>query len=117
MDSRTALLAERVAEAADAWLRDPQDAQVYARLVAATVAWRRGSVRGPAPLALLEPDPAGSADGAEGGADDGADRSAGPAPTVTLPPRVGDALGEFVAGLQRRQAAAPFGSGPDGAGR
>jgi len=35
-------LARHVAEAADAWLRDPLDAAVYRRLVDATLAWRDG---------------------------------------------------------------------------
>lgn len=39
-DARAAVLARHVAEAADAWLRDPLDAGVYERLVAATLAWR-----------------------------------------------------------------------------
>ena len=38
--ARSATLARHVAEAADAWLRDPLDAGVYQRLVAATLAWR-----------------------------------------------------------------------------
>ena len=33
-------LARHVAEAADAWLRDPQDTEVYRRFVHATLAWR-----------------------------------------------------------------------------
>jgi hypothetical protein len=33
-------LARRIAEAADAWLRDPQDSEIYRRLVEATLAWR-----------------------------------------------------------------------------
>ena len=40
MDSETDRLARRVAEAADAWLRDPLDTHVYQRLVAATLDWR-----------------------------------------------------------------------------
>ena len=39
-DASAAVLARHVAEAADAWLRDPLDAGVYQRLVAATLAWR-----------------------------------------------------------------------------
>lgn len=35
-----AVLARRVAEAADAWLKDPADVGVYGRLVAAVTAWR-----------------------------------------------------------------------------
>lgn len=33
-------LTRRIAEAADAWLRDPQDSEIYRRLVEATLAWR-----------------------------------------------------------------------------
>ena len=40
MDNETDRLARRVAEAADAWMRDPLDAHVYQRLVAATLDWR-----------------------------------------------------------------------------
>jgi len=39
-DARAAALARHVAEAADAWLRDPLDAGIYQRLVTATLAWR-----------------------------------------------------------------------------
>lgn len=49
-----ARLAERVAEAADAWLRDPQDVGVYRRLVDAVNAWR--STTRPQ-LDLIEPGP------------------------------------------------------------
>ncbi|MBO3088274.1 GIY-YIG nuclease family protein [Cellulomonas dongxiuzhuiae] len=40
MDAQGAQFARQVADAADAWLRDPRDTQVYARLVAAVEAWR-----------------------------------------------------------------------------
>ena len=40
MDAQGARLARQVADAADAWLRDPRDTQVYARLVAAVELWR-----------------------------------------------------------------------------
>jgi hypothetical protein len=36
----TARLAAAVAEAADAWLKDPRDVNVYQRLVEATMRWR-----------------------------------------------------------------------------
>ena len=39
-DARAAVLARHVAEAADAWLRDPLDTGIYQRLVDATLAWR-----------------------------------------------------------------------------
>ena len=88
-------LAERVAAAADAWLRDPQDAKVYGRLVAATLAWRAADRP---PIATC----AASSASEPHDADDGAP-AAEPDPVVTLPPRLGDALGDVVAGLQRRQ--------------
>uniref|UniRef100_UPI0005B7E67C hypothetical protein n=1 Tax=Cellulosimicrobium cellulans TaxID=1710 RepID=UPI0005B7E67C len=42
MTDQDGRLARHVAEAADAWLRDPLDAGVYRRLVDATLAWRAG---------------------------------------------------------------------------
>jgi hypothetical protein len=41
VDAQGARLARQVADAADAWLRDPRDTQVYARLVAAVELWRK----------------------------------------------------------------------------
>lgn len=40
MDTEIDRLARQVADAADAWLRDPLDAHVYERLVRATLDWR-----------------------------------------------------------------------------
>ncbi len=40
MDAREAALAKAVAETVDAWLRDPRDAALYARLLLAVEAWR-----------------------------------------------------------------------------
>lgn len=54
MDDDAATLAERVAAAADAWLRDPLDAGVYRRLVDAVLAWR--SITRPQ-LDLIAPAP------------------------------------------------------------
>ena len=99
MDVEVALLAERVAAAADASLRDPQDTQVYARLVAATLAWRRG------------PSPA--LDAASVPERPEASTSTEPATPVVLPPRLGDALGEVIADLHRRHR--PSSDGPDAA--
>ncbi len=45
MTDQDGRLARHVAEAADAWLRDPLDAGVYRRLVDATLAWRAGGGR------------------------------------------------------------------------
>lgn len=89
MDAEDALLAQRVADAADAWLRDPQDTQVYARLVAATLAWRQ---RGASPIL----DESALPERAE------PSTLAEPAVAVVLPPRLGDALGEVIADLHRR---------------
>jgi len=81
--------AERVAAAADAWLRDPQDAQVYGRLVAATMAWRRAEpVQPPEPGEAVAPGAPGP-----------------PVARIELPPRLGDALGPVLTELHRRAAA------------
>ena len=50
MDTETDRLARQVAEAADAWLRDPLDTHVYERLVRSTLDWRAVAQRtvGPA---------------------------------------------------------------------
>jgi hypothetical protein len=40
VDNQTDRLARQVAEAADAWLRDPLDTHVYQRLVRSTLDWR-----------------------------------------------------------------------------
>ncbi|GEA84835.1 hypothetical protein GCM10009774_33230 [Cellulomonas gelida] len=54
IDDEVGRLAERVAAAADAWLRDPQDAGVYRRLVDAVLAWRTVTR---AQLDLVDPSP------------------------------------------------------------
>jgi len=90
VDAEDALLAQRVAAAADAWLRDPQDTQVYARLVAATLAWRRGA------------SPVLEATDLLGDARPSAPIE--PATAVVLPPRLADTLGEVVANLHRRHS-------------
>lgn len=64
MDERLAALNRRVAEAADAWLTDPQDTGVYARLVEA-IGVRRSYLNPTLDLGpTAQPDPAetGSAD-------------------------------------------------------
>lgn len=103
LDAEDALLAERIAAAADAWLRDPQYTQVYARLVAATLAWRRvgrpmldGTQR---MGGRAEPSPPMEAD-----------------PAIVLPDRLGDALGDVMAELHLLHAA-PDDSSPTPASR
>ncbi|WP_435737837.1 hypothetical protein V5D56_04370 [Cellulosimicrobium sp. PMB13] len=110
-------LARRVAEAADAWLRDPLDAGVYRRLVAATLAWRSRTVPDDGPVAAgvdAPPRPVGDArDG------DRERREGREGPGVTAPldderylrpdraPRpVGSALADVASLLRARSAAA-----------
>ena len=94
MDASDGLLAQRVAAAADAWLRDPQDTQVYARLVAATLAWRHGtgSATPERPELAQRAEPSTPIE---------------PAIAVDLPPRLGDALGDVIADLHRRHRPSP----------
>ncbi|CAN5265263.1 hypothetical protein BH11ACT1_BH11ACT1_31250 [soil metagenome] len=54
MDNEIDRLARQVADAADAWLRDPLDAHIYARLVRATLDWRVGA-QAPVDPALTPP--------------------------------------------------------------
>lgn len=77
MTDQDARLARHVAEAADAWLRDPLDAGVYRRLVDATLAWRAGGGRvvpgttaAPARVPTAAPRAGTGADAATGEADD-----------------------------------------------
>jgi hypothetical protein len=56
MDDRDVLLSRRVADAADAWMRDPRDAQIYGRLVDAVLA-RRAYLQPVLDLSADEPGP------------------------------------------------------------
>jgi alkanesulfonate monooxygenase SsuD/methylene tetrahydromethanopterin reductase-like flavin-dependent oxidoreductase (luciferase family) len=75
VDDVRALLDHRVAEAAEAWLADPRDAGVYARLVVAVAERRaaldapRGAGRAGAPQEALPDDP--QPEGSETSAGDG----------------------------------------------
>ena len=76
MTDQDGRLARHVAEAADAWLRDPLDAGVYRRLVDATLAWRAGGGR----VVQGLPEP-----GAVPGAPPGDGPTAPPRPAVGTP--------------------------------
>ncbi|WP_194521608.1 hypothetical protein [Cellulosimicrobium sp. JZ28] len=110
-------LARHVAEAADAWLRDPLDAGVYRRLVDATLAWRAGGGR------VVQGLPA---PGAVPGASPGDGPTAPPRPTVGTPddderylrpdraPRaVGSTLADVASLLRARAGAADAGDTAD----
>lgn len=98
MDDRDVTLSRRVADAADAWLRDPRDAQIYGRLVTAVLERR----------AYLQPALGLSAD------------EPGTQPNVILDGLAGEPvtrLGEIIANLDLREvAAATRTAGPASAG-
>ncbi|SIQ04456.1 hypothetical protein SAMN05518682_0927 [Cellulosimicrobium aquatile] len=109
MTDQEARLARHVAEAADAWLRDPLDAGVYRRLVDATLAWRSGGGR------VVQGSPAHPAASAEAHPD-------APVPTTAddedarylrperAPRAVGSTLADVASMLRARaSAAAPEG--------
>lgn len=83
MDEQVAQLSERVAAAADAWLTDPRDSGIYARLVDAMAARRR----------YLHPPLDNDPDASEQAAERDVDRS-GPALGDVDDPEVLDALGD-----------------------
>lgn len=113
MTDRDGRLARQVAEAADAWLRDPLDAGVYRRLVDATVAWRARTDSGtPGPPALPE-TPARRIVAPDGeilpGPGTDTDRDADDARYLRperAPRPVGSALGDVASMLRARAAAA-----------
>ena len=107
MTDQEARLAQHVAEAADAWLRDPLDAGVYRRLVDATLAWRSGGGRvvpgSPAhPAAPADAHPAFPAPSAADDADDDA-RYLRP---ERAPRAVGSTLADVASMLRARASAA-----------
>lgn len=56
-DGTSARLSAAVARAADAWLTDPLDVQVYKRLVDSTLRWRAYTSEHPAPAGPPSPHP------------------------------------------------------------
>jgi hypothetical protein len=112
MTDQDARLARHVAEAADAWLRDPLDAGVYRRLVDATLAWRAGggrvvpgttAVPGPAPTDA--PRAGTGADAASGEAEDQDDDARYLRPE-RAPRAVGSTLADVASMLRARAGAA-----------
>jgi hypothetical protein len=101
VDNETDRLAHQVAEAADAWLRDPLDTHVYQRLVRATLDWRV-SAHKPArsPVASAQPVIASDVTDDHDGAT--ADLDAGP--VERRPQRLDMLLGGVAAELRARTA-------------
>jgi hypothetical protein len=111
-----ARLAQHVAEAADAWLRDPLDAGVYRRLVAATLAWRSRAVPDGGPVARAVDEPP------QGVGDE--DREVRAVPDDEryfrpdrAPRPVGSALADVASLLRARSDAARSGGGASDAAR
>lgn len=105
MTDAEARLAQHVAEAADAWLRDPLDAGVYRRLVAATVAWRSRTVDdgGPSHRPVDEPPPTAADEAREIGIPPDDARYLRP---DRAPRPVGSALADVASMLRARSDAA-----------
>lgn len=101
MDNEIDRLARQVAEVADAWLRDPLDTHVYARLVRATLDWRV--------FAQPTVDPAQTSTAAEATVDLGDDATAGidAEPVERRPQRLDMLLGGFADELRARTGAQP----------
>ncbi|MGN6239917.1 MAG: hypothetical protein ACTHNI_09235 [Cellulosimicrobium cellulans] len=112
MTDQDARLARHVAEAADAWLRDPLDAGVYRRLVDATLAWRASGGRvvpsttaAPAPFPTDAPRAVTGAAAVTGEADDPDDDARYLRPE-RAPRAVGSTLADVASMLRARATAA-----------
>lgn len=101
MDNETDRLARQVAEAADAWLRDPLDTHVYQRLVRSTLDWRV--------FAQPPVDPAQTPTAADmtGDLDDDATGELGAEPVERRPQRLDMLLGGFADELRARTVTKP----------
>ena len=101
MDNETDRLARQVAEAADAWLRDPLDTHVYQRLVRLTLDWRV--------FAQPTADPAPTPTAAEMTVDldDDATAELDAEPVERRPQRLDMLLGGFADELRARTVAQP----------
>lgn len=111
MTDQDARLARHVAEAADAWLRDPLDAGVYRRLVDATLAWRAGGGRvTPSTTAAPAPFPTDApravTDAAATGEADDPDDDARYLRPERAPRAVGSTLADVASMLRARAIAA-----------
>ncbi|MGV8978958.1 MAG: hypothetical protein ACOH17_13040 [Cellulomonas sp.] len=100
MDNETDRLARQVADAADAWLRDPLDAHVYARLVRATLDWR-AAARSPGDFV----QPPAAAEATDPDDDSAVDLEA--VPVERRPQRLDMLLGGFADELRARTASPP----------
>lgn len=102
MDNQTDRLARQVAEAADAWLRDPLDTHVYHRLIRSTLDWRVFAQPSADPeQPVPDPDTTGDLDG---------DATAGldAEPVERRPQRLDMLLGGFADDLRARTVATPI---------
>jgi hypothetical protein len=101
VDNETDRLARQVAEAADAWLRDPLDTHVYQRLVRSTLDWRV--------FAQPTAGPAQAPTAADTTVDLGDDATAdlGVEPVERRPQRLDMLLGGFADELRARTVATP----------
>lgn len=97
MDNEIDRLARQVAEAADAWLRDPLDTHVYQRLVRSTLDWR---VFAQPPVDPAQPPTAADVD-------DDATAELGAEPVERRPQRLDMLLGGFADELRARTVAQP----------
>jgi hypothetical protein len=103
VDNETDRLARQVAEAADAWLRDPLDAHVYERLVRSTRDWRV--------VAQRTVDPAQTPSAVEVPSDvDDDTRELDAVPVERRPQRLDMLLGGFADELRARTVTQPTGS-------
>jgi hypothetical protein len=100
VDNEIDRLARQVADAADAWLRDPLDARVYARLVRATLDWRVGA-QAPAGPALTPPAGDGAVDPNEASVEPDV------VPVERRPKRLDMLLGGFADELRARTVTQP----------
>jgi hypothetical protein len=100
VENETDRLARQVAEAADAWLRDPLDAHIYERLVRATLDWRVVA-QSPVDTALTPP----AAEGAVDPDDEAAEIDV--VPVERRPQRLDMLLGGFADELRARTVTQP----------
>lgn len=101
MDTETDRLARQVAEAADAWLRDPLDTHVYQRLVRSTLDWRVFA------QPSVDPAPPPTTADMTGDLDDDATADLGAEPVERRPQRLDMLLGGFADELRARTVATP----------
>lgn len=106
MDNETDRLARQVAEAADAWLRDPLDTHVYHRLVRSTLDWRVFAQ--PSVDPAQPPTATATTDDVDGDVDGDATAELDAEPVERRPQRLDMLLGGFADELRARTVATPI---------